>query len=270
MVENPLFTTTNSDKYIGSTERYDIVHDIFTHADYQLTISSLKPNPLAEPQYASFNGGSSQSETRSGISQQESPFKVTLNKKSFMALNEISEKSSSEFIETDYSWIYGKKVDVGLKRSTDIQRAPSISGNNDEEFEMYVPEEIHITSPQIQTEEELYPLCYYRNLTLKWNADPQNELGVLIVVEWFGTMLIGFDYQDIFVRRVDYAEIDNGEILLDDEIFEGIPDSALCHLTILRGAVKNIMVDDETAFKVLAETHASLPFVLVRNIKRKV
>jgi len=47
---------------------------------------------------------------------------------------------------------------------------------------------------------------------------------------------------------------------------EGIPDTAVCHLTLLRGNIETLSIDD-SSYKIQAESHDYLTFVLIREIK---
>lgn len=58
---------------------------------------------------------------------------------------------------------------------------------------------------------------------------------------------------------------DTGEAFLNPDIFNGIPDTALCTLTILRGNVENVLINDYSC-KIAAETHQSIQFILIRNV----
>lgn len=58
---------------------------------------------------------------------------------------------------------------------------------------------------------------------------------------------------------------DNGFVSLDEDMFEGIPDSAFCSLYVLRGDVE-MLNSDGVSLNVVAETHDSLNFVLIRNV----
>ena len=48
-------------------------------------------------------------------------------------------------------------------------------------------------------------------------------------------------------------------------MFDGIPDSAFCSLYVLRGDVE-MLNSDGVSLNVVAETHDSLNFVLIRNV----
>ena len=77
-------------------------------------------------------------------------------------------------------------------------------------------------------------------------------------------MVLGDDIEDTYVRRVITVP-DIGEALLPEELFDGIPDTAFCHLTILRGNVENLKID-QYSYTVLGETHQSIAFILLRKI----
>ena len=100
---------------------------------------------------------------------------------------------------------------------------------------------------------------------MKWNADSNNENGVLVIIEWDGTMILGEHYPDTYVRRVDCFP-DLGELTINPHMFDDIPDTALCKLYIGRGSVDNFL-SDNYSYKILSETHESLDFILIRNLK---
>lgn len=132
---------------------------------------------------------------------------------------------------------------------------------------LYSPQEIVILKPEIKKEDELLPLCYYDGFKIVWNSDPNNKNGVIFVVEWVGEKIIGKDVPDTYIRRTCVFE-DNGQAVLNPSIFEGIPDTAVCHLTIARGDIEVAEIDG-VSYKVLAESHEFMTFVLIRNIKKK-
>jgi len=141
------------------------------------------------------------------------------------------------------------------------------SGQSDSTIELYIPEIINITAPEVKSENEMFPLCYYDGFVLKWNPDLKNENGVLVVVEWYGTMVFGADNPDAYVRHVDLLP-DNGEAVLSNHLFDDIPDTALCHLMVIRGDLENVIIDN-ASHKLVGETHASLPFVLIRELSQQ-
>ena len=54
--------------------------------------------------------------------------------------------------------------------------------------------------------------------------------------------------------------------MLPNELFDEIPDTALCELYLFRGDVENI--DSESlVYKVMTEVHDIMNFVLIRNIE---
>lgn len=50
-------------------------------------------------------------------------------------------------------------------------------------------------------------------------------------------------------------------------IIKGVPDTAVCHLTILRGNIESVNLSGES-FNVMADSHEFLTFVLIREVKR--
>ena len=134
------------------------------------------------------------------------------------------------------------------------------------EAEMYVPKAIEFTFPFAESEEDLNPLCYYKNFVIRWNKDEDNENGVLVVVDWTGSMVLGNDIPDTHICRI--AEFpDTGEAHLPENIFDGIPDTAYCDILILRGNIENIE-NDQYSYKLVGKTHHQIPFILIREIEK--
>ena len=128
-----------------------------------------------------------------------------------------------------------------------------------------------ISSPNIETAEELLPYCYHKNFKLKWNADPKNENGLVVVVEWAGTDMYGTRHGK-FVRNADIIPFDNGECVLNEELFDDIPQGALAKLLLVRGNIEMLQnhaneLGEEDVFRVVAASETILPFIMVRNIE---
>jgi len=158
--------------------------------------------------------------------------------------------------------LYGKNVIFTLRKEGALK-----SGGTEQEetVEMYIPELVEILSPQIQEQKDLFPFCYYEDFTIRWNADTKNEHGLVVLVEWLGTMMSDEKDYDEYVRNIDVINEDDGEATLNNQLFDKIPDRALCYITLLRGNIE--MVDiDQVSYRVLGESHAILPAILVREL----
>ena len=100
---------------------------------------------------------------------------------------------------------------------------------------------------------------------IKWNKDEKNANGVLVAVTWSGDMIYVEDYSSTYICR-SVCVPDTGEAVLPNELFDEIPDTALCELYLFRGDVENI--DSESlVYKVMTEVHDMMNFVLIRNIE---
>lgn len=78
-------------------------------------------------------------------------------------------------------------------------------------------------------------------------------------------MIFGEDYSSTYICR-SVCVPDTGEAVLPNELFDEIPDTALCELYLFRGDVENI--DSESlVYKVMTEVHDMMNFVLIRNIE---
>ena len=58
---------------------------------------------------------------------------------------------------------------------------------------------------------------------------------------------------------------DNGRAVLSNKLWNGIPNAAVVHLTLLRGNVEIVEIDEEIV-KVYGETHAELPIILIKDM----
>lgn len=131
----------------------------------------------------------------------------------------------------------------------------------------YIPEIIRISSPEVLGEGDMLPLCDYKSFILRWNADPLNEKGVVVVVEWYGSVIFGHEKEGSYVRCYDVFP-DTGEALLSREMFDGIPDTGLCHMTVVRGNVENVLAGDYS-YKFVGVSEEVLDFILIRYTKHE-
>lgn len=141
------------------------------------------------------------------------------------------------------------------------------SGTSTGEADIYVPMAIEFTFPYAESEEDLNPLCYYKDFVIRWNKDENNKNDVLVVVDWTGSMVLGNDISDTHVCRVAKFP-DTGEALLPEVFFDGIPDTAYCNLLILRGNIENIEQGSYT-YKLVGKTHHQISLILIREIKNQ-
>jgi hypothetical protein len=171
-------------------------------------------------------------------------------------------KSSSENNSFTSNW-YGQDVKFVLQK-----RGALKSGSNSETdtIEMYIPNLVKITSPLIETEEELYPYCYFDDFELGWNADPENKNGLVVMAEWLGTTITEDGDANEYVRNIDVIEKDDGKTTLNNKIFDNIPDKALTYITLLRGNVE-LPTIDSTTYRLFGESHEVLPIILIRDIE---
>ena len=78
-------------------------------------------------------------------------------------------------------------------------------------------------------------------------------------------MAIGEQYSDTSIERLDIVP-DTGEITLNPHLFDDIPDAAVCTLYIGRGATDIYQIDNDS-YKIIGESHESLKFILIRELK---
>ncbi len=212
-----------------------------------LGYSTMKENPLAdevldgilpEQLFATKNSGND--------------FSITVNGINISTIHSGSSDTKSSFFQS----LYGQKVSFNFSNN---------SKGDTSSVNMYIPNLVSITSPKIEEEQDLYPFCYYDNFILGWNSDPMNENGLIVIVEWNGTLISEEDDCNEYVRNVDYISDDSGKASLNPKIFDGIPDRALVYITLLRGNI--VLADiDEVTYRLFGETHAILPIILIRDL----
>ncbi len=229
----------------------------FSPANYTVSIQSVKDTPIGENVHSAITIPDLALLTRGTLPNQNciiSVNGVTINSYS-------STRSVAKANDIDFNSLYGNNVQFKLTANSLTKGG----GSSDTTINMYVPEEITITSPKITTEEDLYPLCYYKNLSVSWNADMDNNNGLLLVIEWDGRTMYDGSCESSSVRRTEFIANDNGKVVLDPKLLDGIPDSAIINLTLLRGNIAETTVD-ETTYKLSGSTANLLTFVLVRDI----
>jgi len=159
---------------------------------------------------------------------------------------------------------------TGIDNEDDSNTLRSGNTGDSREVTMYVPELVEILSPRVDTESEMLPFCFYRNFIVEWNADPNNENGLLVAVEWNGSDIFGKHYGE-YVINADIITQDNGRAILDNRLFDRIPQGAIARLILVRGnieIIENFLNEYgvEEAYRIVAASRAVLPFIMVREI----
>lgn len=238
----------------------------FKNTDYMVGISSHVDGARSSVEKIAFYSGECHYNTETRASSRELPML-------FSSIDgiDLNQKNLESYIPTRGNGtldVFGKTVSFKVRTSSVAQtRSVDDMSVDDgfEDFEMYIPERISILAPAATNAEENNPLCYYGDFVIRWNADELNANGVLVYVEWLGGMVLGNDINDTCVQRVAVVP-DTGEARLDPSLFDGIPDTALCSLFVLRGALENVQ-GQEYSFKLIGETHHMIPFILIREIQ---
>lgn len=172
---------------------------------------------------------------------------------------EFSKNATTKSAPSDLRSLFGSNAQFTIN-----QRSETRSNNDETIVELYIPKEIEITVPFVGSDKML-PLCYYDGLHLKWNEDFNNSNGVIVILEWIGELLAGNDVPSTHIRRTMIAG-DTGSIVIPNDLFEEIPDTAVCHLTLIRGNIETLSIDG-ISYKIQAESHDFLTFVLIKEIK---
>ncbi|MGB0199042.1 MAG: hypothetical protein ACPF80_03290 [Flavobacteriaceae bacterium] len=162
--------------------------------------------------------------------------------------------------------IYGNRVTFKVRKPGTVGYGiGEVETFNESEVSMYIPELVSISNPKVSTAEEQFPSCYVEDLVIEWNADPDNENGLMVFAEYFGDNAIPQNEESIHIMNIDYIEGDDGKAVLNPELFEGVPNLGIVHLILLRGNVTIEDIEGEL-YKFFAESHVRLPIVLVRDL----
>ncbi len=235
--------------------------DNYTPTDYTAGISAVKENPLANVLTYSFNRRYETCSYSSSLPEDAEPLHISTNGIDLSQAYPVTR--TGENLLTD---MFGRENTFKVAEIIATRDGGPQREGNSAEVSLYVPKLIEITTPLVTSDDDFYPFCYSKDFVLRWNADPDNENGVIVSVEWYGATAGQGDY-NARIRRIDLLE-DTGEARLDEKLFEGIPNTALVNLTVLRGNIENIDLDNCT-YKVSGETHAYLSLVLVTRMKEK-
>jgi len=136
------------------------------------------------------------------------------------------------------------KAPIDSISSGDIgEQGESSTANMDTAIIVQSVAPIHILSPNLTNECNKIPYCWYEDMEIGWNQDINNENGIIIVAAWTGTILgEQTDSSSPCIYNVDLVE-DNGNAILNNDIFQGMPDRAIVTLILLRANIVRIELD---------------------------
>ena len=242
--------------------------NLFKNTDYMVGISSHIDGARSSAEKIECYSGESRYNIATRSASRELPLLV-----SSIDGIELNQKNVESFIPTKGAEggsldVFGKTVTFKMRSSVAVQtRSEEVITEEEfeEDFEMYIPERISLLAPAATNAEENNPLCYYGDFKIRWNADEQNANGVIVYVEWLGGMVLGDDIDNTCVTRVAVVP-DTGVATLDPHLFDGIPDTAVCHLAIARGAIEDVQ-GEEYSYKLIGETHHLISFILIREVE---
>ena len=259
MIERPIDSDNgiiiSEESYMHDTQASSTQGDVgkyaefFSQPDATIGISSSRYYPLGEETVMAFYDPAEQNATKAVNDDYAQSIRIN-------GMNLFSPGTKSG--DGSVVGMFGKTVSFDLSGFGPATKA----GDN---IELYAPEIVRIQFPTIVSEEHRYPLCYYKNFVVKWNPDPSNENGIIVLVKWDGSMVFGEDYTSSYVYHTVCVP-DTGSVELSESMFEDIPDAAFCNLYLFRGDIENVEID-ETRIRLLAESHDVLDFVLIRNLE---
>jgi hypothetical protein len=177
-------------------------------------------------------------------------------------MNVTNKKGSSAIGMVDANNIFGHVMKISIKSK---KGSTFKDGSSSKEVEMYVPKQLNILNPKIESEKDLMPYCYFKDFVLEWNADPNNKEGLVVVAEYTGTSAVPARDKNVHIMNTDIIKEDNGRAVLNNQLWKGIPDTGIVHLSLLRGNVKIEEIDEEN-YKFFAQAQVVLPLILIKDI----
>lgn len=103
---------------------------------------------------------------------------------------------------------------------------------------------IRITQPTFN-ECNSIPYCWYKDMEIAWNQDHNNSNGVLVIAAWTGVQIgADTDVSQQPIYHIDLLE-DTGYAVLNNDLFQGMPENALVTLILLRGNIFYVTIDGE-------------------------
>lgn len=126
----------------------------------------------------------------------------------------------------------------------------------------YIPKEIFFTNP-INNNIGTSPPIHKRQLKINWNKDEENKNGIAVVLFWEGSYA-NKPYQ--FTTKASnfyniYLLDDDGEAILQPDIFTNYPDSAYINISLFRGNISTI----ENQLTIKSESRAGGHFNLFND-----
>lgn len=187
----------------------NVYHDFFKSTEHSVGYTSLKANSLVKHSIVQ----------RINIHDELNLKNFSINGKKIDQFSKSSKLSAKE----DQN-VYGKTISFKVSSRNASSKGESL----ETEVSMYIPELIEISNPKVTDPNKQFPLCYFKDFVLEWNADQNNKEGLVIVAEYMGNNAIPENSNKKHVVNTDFIENDNGRTVLNNDIFKGIPKFKYC------------------------------------------
>lgn len=166
-VLNPCSVPVELTKFHGSFGKYT---NLLAKADVTMGISSYRMDVQDGKRILAFFDPGTDNATKAGTQQIQS-VDFLINGERVFSPDTKSQKGKIRDL-------FGSTVSFGIPNV-------GVETKSDDYIIMdeYVPGDIEIVFPCLSEDDRLPPLCYYENFVVKWNADFQNDNGVIILVK---------------------------------------------------------------------------------------
>lgn len=171
-----------------------------------------------------------------------------------ITISDVIVSSDPNAAPTPYRYFHGfNSADSPMLPAFGQTSSWAIAGNPDMDIpaldvQMYVPAEIAMTEPQFESTPNIPDVSVSQELTISWNADPDNSLGVIVHVTNYDLMFA--NDPNLPVEQREYAVLvpDNGEYTLPANALDKLPIDEQIEITLMRGNFQEPTVDGKEFF----------------------
>lgn len=141
--------------------------------------------------------------------------------------------------------LFNHTTTLGLKSSADSVSIADEWSTYEATVKVSSAKPITILNPDMSYWECTYPYVYSKDVELEWEADPDNANGVVIIASFEGLVLA----DEVSTMTPMYSATlveDNGYAVLDNTMFEDMPEGAFVMMIMLRANIEDLVIDGDS------------------------
>jgi hypothetical protein len=136
------------------------------------------------------------------------------------------------------------------------------SGQTIFEDEFYVPQRLKIENLKVSSGNVFIPIDR-NNFSVKWNADPRNENGLVAYIVWTGNKANESPNDHFGFKEIGVRFTDNGSVTIPSSSFLDIPKNALFSVFFIRGNIATTSAKDGRRYKVYVLSQDKYSFQMI-------